>query len=167
MSALDRLKCIQNNFRQQWHGISCELSGRPGKSNFSPLTQIKVLQTSSIASAQSQSLRLPRLKTNARSFSTRFSKSSRTSKTKSKASRTQTHPKRRRLTGHLYPASQVFSRRRPARQPAGSTTTKIRTPRSSSTSRTSQRSRSRPCRSLRASTKRTTSTSRTQSFFSR
>lgn len=34
MSALDRLKCIQNNFRQQWHGISCEVSGRPGTANF-------------------------------------------------------------------------------------------------------------------------------------
>ena len=33
MSALDRLKCIQNNFRQQWHGINCEISGRPGKSS--------------------------------------------------------------------------------------------------------------------------------------
>ena len=32
MSALDRLKCIQNNFRQQWNGINCEISGRPGKS---------------------------------------------------------------------------------------------------------------------------------------
>lgn len=31
MSALDRLKCIQNNFRQQWHGINCEISGRPGE----------------------------------------------------------------------------------------------------------------------------------------
>jgi hypothetical protein len=34
MSALDRLKCIQNNFRQQWNGINCEVSGRPGTSNF-------------------------------------------------------------------------------------------------------------------------------------
>mmetsp|Transcript_15281 Transcript_15281/g.20773 ORF Transcript_15281/g.20773 Transcript_15281/m.20773 type:complete len:141 (+) Transcript_15281:276-698(+) len=34
MSALDRLKCIQNNFRQQWHGINCEISGRPGTANF-------------------------------------------------------------------------------------------------------------------------------------
>ena len=34
MSALERLKCIQNNFRQQWHGINCEISGRPGESPF-------------------------------------------------------------------------------------------------------------------------------------
>lgn len=34
MSALDRLKCIQNNFRQQWNGIMCESSGRPGTANF-------------------------------------------------------------------------------------------------------------------------------------
>lgn len=30
MSALDRLKYIQNNFRQHWSGINCEISGRPG-----------------------------------------------------------------------------------------------------------------------------------------
>lgn len=34
MSALDRLKCIQNNFRQQWNGINCEISGRPGEYHF-------------------------------------------------------------------------------------------------------------------------------------
>jgi hypothetical protein len=34
MSALDRLKLIQHNFKQQWRGIQCEFSGRPGTSNF-------------------------------------------------------------------------------------------------------------------------------------
>lgn len=34
MSALDRLKMIQSNFKQQWKGILCESSGRPGTSNF-------------------------------------------------------------------------------------------------------------------------------------
>ena len=34
MSALDRLKLIQSNFKQQWQGIQCESTGRPGTSNF-------------------------------------------------------------------------------------------------------------------------------------
>ena len=34
MSALDRLKLIQFNFRRNWEGIQCEMSGRPGPSNF-------------------------------------------------------------------------------------------------------------------------------------
>jgi hypothetical protein len=34
MSALDRLKLIQQNFKQNWHGIQCESAGRPGTSNF-------------------------------------------------------------------------------------------------------------------------------------
>jgi hypothetical protein len=34
MSALDRLKLIQYNFRRNWDGIQCESSGRPGTSNF-------------------------------------------------------------------------------------------------------------------------------------
>lgn len=34
MSALDRLKHIQSNFKQHWKGINCEFSGRPGTSNF-------------------------------------------------------------------------------------------------------------------------------------
>ncbi len=33
MSALDRLKSIQSNFKRNWNGISCEHSGRPGTSN--------------------------------------------------------------------------------------------------------------------------------------
>ena len=34
MSALDRLKHIQSNFKQNWKGINCDYSGRPGTSNF-------------------------------------------------------------------------------------------------------------------------------------
>ena len=34
MSALDRLKLIQSNFKQGWQGIQCESGGRPGTSNF-------------------------------------------------------------------------------------------------------------------------------------
>ena len=34
MSALDRLKLIQTNFKQNWNGIQCESTGRPGTSNF-------------------------------------------------------------------------------------------------------------------------------------
>jgi hypothetical protein len=34
MSALDRLKLIQSNFKQKWQGIECESCGRPGTSNF-------------------------------------------------------------------------------------------------------------------------------------
>ena len=34
MSALDRLKLIQSNFKQNWVGIQCESGGRPGTSNF-------------------------------------------------------------------------------------------------------------------------------------
>lgn len=34
MSALDRLKLIQTNFKQNWNGIQCESCGRPGTSNF-------------------------------------------------------------------------------------------------------------------------------------
>lgn len=34
MSALDRLKHIQSNFKQNWKGINCEYAGRPGTSNF-------------------------------------------------------------------------------------------------------------------------------------
>jgi hypothetical protein len=34
MSALDRLKLIQQNFKQNWNGIQCESAGRPGTSNF-------------------------------------------------------------------------------------------------------------------------------------
>jgi len=34
MSALDRLKNIQSNFKKTWTGINCEMSGRSGTSNF-------------------------------------------------------------------------------------------------------------------------------------
>jgi hypothetical protein len=34
MSALDRLKQIQSNFKRQWNGIDCTISGRVGTSNF-------------------------------------------------------------------------------------------------------------------------------------
>jgi hypothetical protein len=30
MSALDRLKNIQSNFKRTWNGIVCEVSGRTG-----------------------------------------------------------------------------------------------------------------------------------------
>ena len=30
MSALDRLKLIQANYKQNWSGINCEYTGRPG-----------------------------------------------------------------------------------------------------------------------------------------
>lgn len=31
MSALDRLKNIQSNFKRTWNGIDCNISGRAGK----------------------------------------------------------------------------------------------------------------------------------------
>jgi len=34
MSALDRLKNIQANFKKTWAGINCEVSGRAGTANF-------------------------------------------------------------------------------------------------------------------------------------
>ena len=34
MSALDRLKSIQANFKRTWNGIDCCISGRAGTSNF-------------------------------------------------------------------------------------------------------------------------------------
>lgn len=34
MSALDRLKNIQSNFKRNWNGIDCCISGRTGTSNF-------------------------------------------------------------------------------------------------------------------------------------
>jgi hypothetical protein len=34
MSALDRLKSIQSNFKRQWNGLNCDLSGRSGTANF-------------------------------------------------------------------------------------------------------------------------------------
>ena len=34
MSALDRLKQIQSNFKRQWNGTDCAISGRVGTSNF-------------------------------------------------------------------------------------------------------------------------------------
>lgn len=33
MSALDRLKLIQTQFKQQWNGISTEYTDQPGTSN--------------------------------------------------------------------------------------------------------------------------------------
>ena len=33
MTALDRLKSIQSNFKRGWNGINCEFSGRPGTSS--------------------------------------------------------------------------------------------------------------------------------------
>ena len=96
MSALDRLKCIQNNFRQQWNGINCEISGRPGKSNlfyswpsnehsiecfigfkhFSPndlFVFVQALQTSSIVKEPSISLNLSNKRMNVKSYSIKFS----------------------------------------------------------------------------------------------
>ncbi len=34
MSALDRLKNIQSNFKRTWNGIDCQASGRAGTANF-------------------------------------------------------------------------------------------------------------------------------------
>jgi hypothetical protein len=34
MSALDRLKNIQSNFKRSWVGVDCVVSGRAGTSNF-------------------------------------------------------------------------------------------------------------------------------------
>lgn len=34
MSALDRLKNIQSNFKRTWNGVDCYISGRAGTSNF-------------------------------------------------------------------------------------------------------------------------------------
>ena len=48
MSALDRLKHIQSNFKQHWKGISCDYSGRPGTSNFVNRKRICSVSESSI-----------------------------------------------------------------------------------------------------------------------
>ena len=48
MSALDRLKHIQSNFKQHWKGISCEYAGRPGTSNFVNRKRICSVSESSI-----------------------------------------------------------------------------------------------------------------------
>ena len=48
MSALDRLKHIQANFKQHWKGISCDYSGRPGTSNFVNRKRICSVSESSI-----------------------------------------------------------------------------------------------------------------------
>ena len=46
MSALDRLKLIQSNFKQKWEGISCESCGRPGTSNFvNPKRAVTVIES--------------------------------------------------------------------------------------------------------------------------
>ena len=34
MSALDRLKSIQSNFKRTWNGVNCDFSGRAGTANF-------------------------------------------------------------------------------------------------------------------------------------
>jgi hypothetical protein len=39
MSALDRLKMIQAQFKQTWVGINTEYSGRPGTSNMTNTTR--------------------------------------------------------------------------------------------------------------------------------
>lgn len=43
MSALDRLKNIQSNFKKTWTGINCEVSGRAGTANFVNKKRIFVL----------------------------------------------------------------------------------------------------------------------------
>jgi hypothetical protein len=48
MSALDRLKHIQSNFKQHWKGINCEFAGRPGTSNFVNRKRMFTISESSI-----------------------------------------------------------------------------------------------------------------------
>jgi len=48
MSALDRLKHIQSNFKQHWKGINCDFAGRPGTSNFVNKKRMFTISDSSI-----------------------------------------------------------------------------------------------------------------------
>ena len=54
MSALDRLKHIQSNFKQNWQGINCEYSGRPGTSNFVNRKRMFTISESSIQEDERQ-----------------------------------------------------------------------------------------------------------------
>ena len=54
MSALDRLKHIQSNFKQHWKGINCEFSGRPGTSNFVNRKRMFSVSDSSIQEEERQ-----------------------------------------------------------------------------------------------------------------
>jgi hypothetical protein len=54
MSALDRLKHIQSNFKQHWRGINCEFSGRPGTSNFVNKKRLYTVSDGSIQEEERQ-----------------------------------------------------------------------------------------------------------------
>jgi hypothetical protein len=54
MSALDRLKHIQSNFKQHWKGINCEFAGRPGTSNFVNKKRMFTISESSIQEEERQ-----------------------------------------------------------------------------------------------------------------
>lgn len=57
MSALDRLKLIQSNFRQSWNGIQCEFGGRPGTQNFvNRKRQITVIESAQIEDERQKQL---------------------------------------------------------------------------------------------------------------
>lgn len=57
MSALDRLKLIQTNFKIHWNGIVCESSGRPGTSNFvNKNREITVIETADIEDERQKQL---------------------------------------------------------------------------------------------------------------
>jgi hypothetical protein len=54
MSALDRLKHIQSNFKQNWKGINCDFAGRPGTSNFVNRKRMYTISESSIQEDERQ-----------------------------------------------------------------------------------------------------------------
>lgn len=54
MSALDRLKHIQSNFKQHWKGINCEFAGRPGTSNFVNRKRMISISENSISEEERQ-----------------------------------------------------------------------------------------------------------------
>lgn len=54
MSALDRLKHIQSNFKQNWKGINCDFAGRPGTSNFVNRKRMYTVSESSIQEEERQ-----------------------------------------------------------------------------------------------------------------
>ena len=54
MSALDRLKHIQSNFKQHWKGVNCDFAGRPGTSNFVNRKRLFTISESSIQEEERQ-----------------------------------------------------------------------------------------------------------------
>ena len=45
MSAIDRLKQIQANFKATWGGIQCDKTGRPGTANITNTTRKPIPNT--------------------------------------------------------------------------------------------------------------------------